>query len=86
MSLNKDSSHYYVNNKAFGIKISGDYSLEGRKYSCLPNGDCLGLTDLGRGAFNYQTSWVWSTLVTRLPETGEVFSLNLMYGLGNPDL
>jgi hypothetical protein len=27
MSLNKDGSHYYLNNKAFGVRVTGEYNL-----------------------------------------------------------
>ena len=47
---------------------------------------CLGLIDIGRGLFNYQTSWIWSTLVTKLPDTNEILALNLVQGFGNPYL
>ena len=78
MSLNSDDSHYYMNNKAFGIVLTGDYSIEGRSYSCVDRSDkCLGLLDIGRGLFNYQTAWIWTTIITTLPETGEIFTLNM---------
>ena len=83
MSLNSDDSHYYMNNKAFGVVISGDYSYNEETYSCVAK-NCLGLIDVGRGLFNYQTAWIWSTIVTKLPETGEVFSVNMVQGFGNP--
>lgn len=77
MSLNADDTHYYMNNKALGMVITGDYSFEGKSYSCVSK-NCLGLLDIGRGLFNYQTAWIWSTIVTKMPETGEIFSLNLV--------
>ena len=84
MSLNADDSHYYMNNKAFGIGLTGDYSIEGTTYSCVDKTDkCLGLLDIGRGLFNYQTAWIWSTIITTLPETGEIFTLNMALGFGN---
>jgi len=87
MPLNKDGSHYYVNNKANGVTITGAYSFEGKDYACIyePSSRCHALMDSGRGRFNYQTSWVWGTLLTTLPETNEVFTLNLIYGFGKPD-
>jgi heptaprenylglyceryl phosphate synthase len=35
MPLNSDGSHYYVNNKANGVPITGTYSFEGKDYACL---------------------------------------------------
>jgi len=34
MPLNEDGSHYYVNNKANGVPITGAYSFEGKDYAC----------------------------------------------------
>jgi hypothetical protein len=56
MPLNSDATNYYMNNKAFGVKVTGQYKLGGREYQCddMKRG-CLGLIDIGRGLFNYQT-------------------------------
>jgi len=34
MPLNEDGSHYYMNNKANGVPITGAYSFEGKDYAC----------------------------------------------------
>jgi Protein of unknown function (DUF2804) len=87
-SLNSDGSHYYVNNKANGVPITGTYSFEGKDYACLyePSQRCHALMDSGRGRFNYYTSWVWGTLLTTLPGSLEVFTMNLLYGFGGSTL
>ena len=87
MPLNSDGSHYYVNNKANGAPITGTYSFEGKDYACLYELQhrCNALMDSGRGRFNYQTSWVWGTFLTTLPDTQEVFTVNLIYGFGGSD-
>ena len=41
--------------------------------------------DSGRGRFNYHTSWVWATFLTTLPDTQEVFTVNLIFGFGDND-
>lgn len=69
-----------MNNKAFGALVTGEYEFKGHKQQCM--GNCLSLYDLGRGRFNYHTSWIWASLVTTLPESGEVFALNLIIGFG----
>ena len=84
MPLNEAGSHYYVNNKANGVPITGTYSFEGKDYVCLYDfsSRCHALMDSGRGRFNYHTSWVWGTLLTTIPESHEVFTLNMIYGFG----
>jgi hypothetical protein len=82
MPLNQERNHYYINNKLFGMNVTGAYKFEGKTYECGDHSNCISLYDLGRGRFNYQTSWIWPTLLTRLPETGELFALNLGEGLG----
>ncbi len=85
MPLNKEKTQYYVNNKANGVPITGTYTLDGVQYTCDLKFRCNALMDAGRGRFFYQTSWVWGTLLTTLLETGEVFTLNLIYGFGGID-
>jgi hypothetical protein len=84
MPLNSDGTHYYVNNKANGVPITGTYSFEGKDYACVYEhaSRCHALMDSGRGRFNYYTSWVWGTLLTTIPDTKEVFTVNLIYGFG----
>jgi hypothetical protein len=40
------------------------------------------MSDVGRGRFNYHTSWIWGSLMIALPETGEIFALNIIIGFG----
>lgn len=69
-----------MNNKKMAFPVLGNYKIGDQNFKCN-KGDCIGLYDIGRGHFNYHTSWFWATLVTYLPGNRR-FGLNLGDGIG----
>lgn len=69
-----------MNNKKFGLPITGEYSIGDKTYKC-DVGKCIGLYDIGRGHFTYHTNWFWASLTYYLPDN-RTFALNFGDGIG----
>eukprot|EP00349_Pseudokeronopsis_sp_Brazil_P000345 CAMPEP_0202961896 /NCGR_PEP_ID=MMETSP1396-20130829/5992_1 /ASSEMBLY_ACC=CAM_ASM_000872 /TAXON_ID= /ORGANISM="Pseudokeronopsis sp., Strain Brazil" /LENGTH=147 /DNA_ID=CAMNT_0049682095 /DNA_START=474 /DNA_END=917 /DNA_ORIENTATION=- len=85
MPLKDSMTHYFANNKKFGMPVKGTYRLGDEVYAC-GEGDCIAMYDLGRGHFTYFTNWYWATIAGYLTPEGEdspvTFALNMGDGLG----
>ena len=68
--------HFYYNQKIYGMRIEGGFSLNGEPFDMTGG---LATLDWGRGVWTYKNTWYWSALSCDLKD-GHTFSMNLGYG------
>lgn len=77
----KKKAHFYLNQKINCMRASGVFTL-GEKECRFDPSDSLAVLDWGRGVWQYDNVWYWSSLNMRLDD-GITFGWNLGYGFGD---
>jgi hypothetical protein len=72
---------FYYNRKVNCMPVNGWVEYRGQRQELTP-ATCLGNLDWGRGVWEYQSFWVWTTASGFLPD-GRRIGLNLGYGFGD---
>jgi hypothetical protein len=74
-------NRFYYNRKTNCMPTSGWVEYEGKKFEMNP-GTCLATLDWGRGIWEYDSFWVWSSASGFLKD-GRRIGLNLGFGFGD---
>ncbi|MGM9988437.1 MAG: DUF2804 domain-containing protein [Bacillaceae bacterium] len=71
---------FYYNQKINCMKVNGDITYNGRKYTFEPDSS-FGLLDWGRGVWTYNNTWYWGSASGAV--NGKSFGFNIGYGFGD---
>ena len=82
--MSNDKKSYFANLKKPGIKVSGSYKYEGKKYDCDKTGNCLMIMDNGRTHNPYGVAYFWGLFMTKLSD-GRIVTVNLGDGMASYD-
>ncbi|EGC28694.1 hypothetical protein DICPUDRAFT_100058 [Dictyostelium purpureum] len=78
--IGKDN--FYYNRKTNLIPVSGTLTVDGKEM-ITPENDCHGIMDWGRGCWDYNSFWLWSSAWGRTKDKNTPIGLNFGSGFGN---